>query len=202
MTVDRSQHLPGVDGSFCEADDGSTMTPGATDLMERRAFLTMAAAAGLSLPAMGSAKGLARPATARALATSALAIPEANPVFGVNRASFEKFGYSPAIRTKDFLFIAGQVGVRPDGTIPDGVAEQAEWALKRIAEILRLAKLRPTDIVDVISYHVDLAGNIATFMPVKAKYTARPYPAWSIIGVETLARPGLKIEIQAIAAAR
>ncbi|QNA87055.1 RidA family protein [Sphingomonas sp. So64.6b] len=113
-------------------------------------------------------------------------------------ASYEKFGYSPAVRAGGLLFIAGQIGRRPDGGI-GSVAEQAELALKRTAEILHLAGLTMADLVEVVSYHVDIETNLKEFMAVKARYTVKPFPAWSIIGVQALASPGLKIEIRSIA---
>ena len=44
------------------------------------------------------------------------------------------------------------------------------------------------DLVEVVSYHVDLKKNLADFLPVKERYTVRPFPAWSIIGVDALGR--------------
>ncbi|WP_246789503.1 RidA family protein [Acetobacter nitrogenifigens] len=131
-----------------------------------------------------------------------LRIPKDNPTFAASIGSYEKYGYSPAVRAGGLLFIAGQVGRRPDGRIADTVAEQAELALQRTAEILRLEELTMADLVEVVSYHVDLKNNIEPFMEIKKKYTAKPYPAWSIIGVDALASPDLKIEIRSIAALR
>lgn len=113
---------------------------------------------------------------------------------------YEKYGYSPAVRAGGLLFIAGEVGFAVDGSIPASPADQAELALLRTAEILRLEGLTMADVVDVVSYHVDLEANLGEFLPVKARHTARPFPAWSIIGVQALALPELKIEIKSIAA--
>ena len=130
-----------------------------------------------------------------------LEIPKDNAIFGGSFATFEKFGYSPAVRAGGLLFIAGVVGARPDGSVPDSAGEQAELALQRPAEILRLEGLTMADLVEVVSYHVDLTKNLADFLPVKERYT-RPFPAWSIIGVDALAGPKLKIEMRSIAALR
>jgi enamine deaminase RidA (YjgF/YER057c/UK114 family) len=131
-----------------------------------------------------------------------LEIPKDNAMFGGSFATFEKFGYSPAVRAGGLLFIAGVVGARPDGSVPDSAGEQAELALQRTAEIVRLEGLTMADLVEVVSFHVDLAKNLADFLPVKERYTVRPFPAWSIIGVDALAGPKLKIEIRSIAALR
>ena len=129
-----------------------------------------------------------------------LQIPSDNPIFGTSHANYEAYGYSPAVRAGGLLFIAGEVGILPDGSIPASAAEQTEVALRRMTEVLRLAGLTPADLVEVVSYHVDLAGTIDEFLPVKARFSESPFPTWSIIGVQALALPDLKIEIRAVAA--
>ncbi len=123
-------------------------------------------------------------------------------MFDGYRAAFEKYGFSPAVKSKGFLFISGQVGARPDGTAPESVADQTEWALKRVEELLRIAGLGLEDLVDVTSYHVDIENTLPDFMEAKRKYIKAPYPAWSIIGISGLSRPELKVEIRAVAALR
>lgn len=131
-----------------------------------------------------------------------LEIPEGNATFDGTRPLFENFGFSPAVRAGGLLFIAGQVGLRPDGTVPDDVGEQVEMAFQRTGEILRLAGLDFSDLVEVVSYHVDMADNMPAFLAVKKKYTERPFPAWSMIGIAGLARSTMKIEIRSVAALR
>lgn len=131
-----------------------------------------------------------------------LEIPPGNEMFDAYRAAFERYGFSPAVKSKGLLFISGQVGVRPDGTAPESVAEQTEWALRRIGELLRLAGLGFADLVDVTSYHVDIERTLPDFVAAKARFITSPYPAWSIIGISGLSRPELKVEIRAVAALR
>lgn len=130
---------------------------------------------------------------------SVLEIAADHPMFAATHRGYEDYGYSPAVRAGNLLFIAGEVGFRSDGSIPDGVAEQTEVALGRTKEILNLHGLTMADLVDVVSYHVNLKDTVNEFLSVKARYTERPFPAWSIIGVESLALPQLKIEIRSVA---
>ena len=167
--------------------------------IERRTLLAMAGVAGAALPTIAQAQ---TPSSATATGKQVLSIPKDNSVFCASQVAFEKYGYSPAVRAGGLLFIAGVVGVKPDGTVPVSVAEQGELALQRTAEILRLEGLGMADLAEVVSYHVDLTTNLADFLPVKERYFASPFPAWSIIGVQALARPVLKIEIRSIAALR
>lgn len=136
------------------------------------------------------------------MSSEALQIPPGNEMFDGYRAAFEKYGFSPAVKSKGFLFISGQVGTRPDGTAPDSVADQTTWAFKRVEELLRIAGLDFSDLVDVTSYHVDIENTLPAFLEVKKDFIKSPYPAWSIIGISGLSRPELKIEIQATAALR
>jgi enamine deaminase RidA (YjgF/YER057c/UK114 family) len=170
----------------------------------RRSLLAMSGLVGASPPWIAAADGpfvdangtRSNPHMQKQIVT----ITKDNAVFGASSAAFERYGYSPAVRAAGLLFIAGVVGVRADGTLPESAAEQGELALQRTAEILRLQGLNMADLVDVVSYHVDLNRNLQAFMPIKERYFKRPYPAWSIIGVAALARPEIKIEIRSIAA--
>ncbi|WP_448097636.1 Rid family hydrolase [Luteibacter yeojuensis] len=126
-------------------------------------------------------------------------IPASNAVYGQSVAGFDKWAYSAAVRANGFLFIAGAVGIRADGTVPDSVQEQSDFAFKRLEEILRLEGLAMTDLVEVVSYHVGLKANLDAFMPVKARHFVRPFPAWTLIGVEALGSSELKVEIRATA---
>jgi enamine deaminase RidA (YjgF/YER057c/UK114 family) len=129
----------------------------------------------------------------------AVEVPEGSEVFGEARAAFERFGYSAAVRSHGQLFIAGTIGRRSDGTIPDDIEEQTEIAIRRIEEILRLEKLDLSDLVDITSYHVDIHEHMAGFSAAKARLVKPPYPTWTLIGVSALASPGLLVEIRAIA---
>ncbi|MET2829296.1 RidA family protein [Mesorhizobium shangrilense] len=131
-----------------------------------------------------------------------VAVPKDNAIYGTSSTAFEKYGYSPAVRAGGLLFLAGVVGVRPDGSVPDSVAEQSELAFQRTAELLRLEELTMADLVEVVSYHVDISKNLADFILVKERYFERPFPTWTIIGIEALARPVLKVEIRSVAAFR
>jgi enamine deaminase RidA (YjgF/YER057c/UK114 family) len=132
----------------------------------------------------------------------ALEIPSNSEIFDGTRLLFENFGFSPAVSAGGLLFISGQVGLRPDGSIPETIEEQTECAFQRTQEILRLSGLDFSDLVEVVSYHVDMAANIQGFLSVKKVFTMKPYPAWSMVGIAALARPAFKIEIRSVAALR
>ncbi len=124
-----------------------------------------------------------------------------HPTFG-NTEVFKAFNYAPAVSAGGLLFVAGQVGVRSDGTVPEKVEEQIDLAFKRLEAILNEAGLGFDDIVELVSYHVDVSTQLTAFREIKDRYVHEHAPAWTIVGVASLARPTLLIEIKAVAALR
>ncbi|WZB63882.1 Rid family hydrolase [Achromobacter xylosoxidans] len=90
---------------------------------------------------------------------------------------------------RGMAYISGQIGLRPDGTVPDTVREQIEWAFKRAEAILRRLGLDFSDVVEMVSYHVDVGAQLSDFREVKSRYMRADFPAWTILGVAELA-PG------------
>lgn len=130
-----------------------------------------------------------------------LRLPEDDATFGSNRI-FDLFQYSPAVTANGLVFIAGQIGLRADGSIPEDPKEQIDVAFKRIDAVLKHMGLDFTDVVELVSYHVDIGSQLATFREVKAQYIRSDFPAWTILGIAALARPELIVEIKVIAATR
>lgn len=94
------------------------------------------------VPSAGALSQRSSPAVGKRV----LEIPGDNAVFGASGFAFEKYGYSPAVRAGGLLFMAGVVGARSDGAVPESVAEQAELAFQRTTEILRLEGLTTADL--------------------------------------------------------
>ncbi|WP_087686884.1 RidA family protein [Pandoraea sp. PE-S2R-1] len=130
-----------------------------------------------------------------------LRLPEDDATFGGNRI-FDLFQYSPAVTANGLVFIAGQIGLRADGTIPESPTEQIDAAFKRIAAVLTQLGLDFTDVVELVSYHTDLTSHLPDFRAVKAQYIRSDFPAWTILGIAALARPELIVEIKVVAATR
>jgi enamine deaminase RidA (YjgF/YER057c/UK114 family) len=115
---------------------------------------------------------------------------------------FKTFNYAPAVAAGGLLFVAGQIGIRVDGTVPASVEEQIDLAFQRLGAILQATGLGFDDLVDFVSYHVDIDKQLAAFREIKNRYIKENAPAWTILGVAALARPTLFVEIKAVAAMR
>ena len=130
-----------------------------------------------------------------------LHLPDDDATFGSNRI-FDLFQYSPAVTANGLVFIAGQIGLRADGSIPEDPKEQIDVAFKRIEAVLKHMGLDFTDVVELVSYHVDVGSQLSTFREVKEQYIRSDFPAWTILGIAALARPELVVEIKVVAATR
>ncbi|PUE09957.1 MULTISPECIES: RidA family protein [unclassified Limnohabitans] len=130
-----------------------------------------------------------------------LRLPENDPTFGSNKV-FDLFKYSPAVKAGGLVFIAGQVGLRPDGTVPESAEEQIRLAFQRLGAILKHEGLGFEDLVELVSYHVRIDEQLTVFREIKDAFIKTDFPAWTILGIASLARPNMLIEIKAVAAAR
>jgi enamine deaminase RidA (YjgF/YER057c/UK114 family) len=129
------------------------------------------------------------------------AINSTNPIFATPDGStiFKKFGYSPAVRAGDFLYVAGQIGLNPDGSMSANDEGQIVNAFDRLKIVIEDAGASLDDIVELVSYHVGLQNHLGKFVEIKSRYIREPYPTWTILEIAGLARPGLIIEIKAVA---
>jgi len=99
------------------------------------------------------------------------------------------------------LFLAGQVGNRADGSLPDSVEDQAVQALENIRLILAAEGAGPQDIVKLTFYVAAKPASLAKLNAKRAEMfagTAPPPSTW--VQVAGLARPEYLIEIDAVAA--
>jgi len=124
-----------------------------------------------------------------------------SPIFATKDGStiFEKFGYSAAVRAGDFVYVAGQIGLNPDGSMPQDDETQIVNAFDRLKIVLDVAGCSLDDIIELVSYHVGLQKHLARFVEIKSRYIHAPHPTWTILEIAGLARPGLVIEIKAVA---
>ncbi|GGH58159.1 RidA family protein [Frigidibacter albus] len=99
------------------------------------------------------------------------------------------------------VFISGQVAASVDGSpVPPGLADQVTIVLRNFASALEAAGATPDNVVSLRIYVVDLdpEGVGALMAPLAAMFGGQA-PALTGIGVNALASPEFKIEIEAVA---
>ena len=139
---------------------------------------------------------------------------------------YDNWHFAPAVVTNGLIFCSGIIGTSPDGEPPhdDGLAgarattaeeandlaalmavrdpeAQFATAFRALRAVLREAGADLADLVEITTYHVDIARHMESFTRVKDRFILAPYPAWTAIGVSELIVPGGLMEIRAVAKA-
>jgi 2-iminobutanoate/2-iminopropanoate deaminase len=113
-------------------------------------------------------------------------------------APFQGAPYNQAVKTGGLVFVAGQLGLKPDGTMAgEGITEQTEQVMANLRAILDAAGSG----IDKLVKTTVFLSNLADFQDMNAVYARhvgdRP-PARSTVEVGKLPS-GALVEIEAIA---
>lgn len=105
--------------------------------------------------------------------------------------------YSQGFEVNGLVYTSGQIPVDPAaGSVPEGIAAQAEQSCKNVGTILEAAGTGFEKVFKTICFLADM-GDFAAFNEVYAKYFVSK-PARSCVAVKTLPK-GVLCEIEAIA---
>jgi 2-iminobutanoate/2-iminopropanoate deaminase len=145
------------------------------------------------------------------LATGFLALTSAAGEAALTRPAVEHFPaparpdgsappFSSAVRVGDTLYLAGQLGIGPDGKLPDGIEAQTKLALDNIGGVLKRAGLGYGDLFHCTAMLSDMKL-WPDFNTVYVTYfPSGKLPARSAFGTSGLALGGLiELECQAYA---
>jgi enamine deaminase RidA (YjgF/YER057c/UK114 family) len=99
------------------------------------------------------------------------------------------------------VYISGQVGVAPDGSVPDGLEAQAKQAFSNLKECLAAVGASPAQVAKITILIVNYSPEVrpALLAARQGVFAADSPPASTLIGVQALAQPNLLIEVEAIA---
>jgi 2-iminobutanoate/2-iminopropanoate deaminase len=116
-------------------------------------------------------------------------------------APFQGAPYSQAIRAGGFVFVSGQLALRPDHAeiVGDSIEEQTEQVLANLRAILEAAGSGLDRLIKTTVYLADL-GDFAGMNEVYARHVGEVPPARATIEVSALPS-GAKVEIEAVAIA-
>ena len=111
-------------------------------------------------------------------------------------------GYSHVVEATGpgrIVYIAGQLGLKPDGNIAGDFRAQATQAFANLKAALASVGATFDDVVKLNNYFVDIKTNLPLYREVRDKYvnTAQP-PTSTTVGVTALARPDALFEAEAI----
>jgi 2-iminobutanoate/2-iminopropanoate deaminase len=113
-------------------------------------------------------------------------------------APFQGAPYSQAVKAGSFVFVSGQLGLKPgDTTISGTIQEQTEQIFRNLQAILEAAETGVDRIVKTTVFLVDL-GDFQGMNEVYAKHVGEERPARSTVEIAALPS-GALVEIEAIA---
>jgi len=113
-------------------------------------------------------------------------------------APFQGAPYSQAIRARGFVFVSGQLGLKPDhAEIGGSIEEQTEQVFANLQAILEAAGTGLERLVKTTVFLTDL-GDFTAMNEVYARQVGSSPPARSTVEVAALPS-GAKVEIEAIA---
>jgi len=97
------------------------------------------------------------------------------------------------------LFISGQVGSRPDGTVPADFAEQARNVWSNLLAILKEGGMTADNLVKTTAY-LTRPSDLPAYREVRASVAGEVRPASVLVFVSELAHPSWLFEIEGVAA--
>ena len=101
--------------------------------------------------------------------------------------------------TARILYLAGQVGAAPDGSMAADVEGQADQCWKNIKAILAAAGMGVENLVKCTHY-LTRQEDVAVYGKVRSRHLGEARPASTLLVISALARPGMLVEVEAIAA--
>jgi 2-iminobutanoate/2-iminopropanoate deaminase len=113
---------------------------------------------------------------------------------------YEPFRLSQGFRVGDLLLVSGQAAIDEHGGLV-GVGDfdaQAEQVFRNLQRVLEAGGSSLDRVVKVTIFLTDM-GNFPKIVELRGKWFTPPYPADTIVEVNSLALPELEIEIEAIA---
>ncbi len=100
-----------------------------------------------------------------------------------------------------FVLTSGQLGIRPDETVPESAAEQTKLCFAACAAILAEAGMGPSDVVRINAFVTDRAF-MPEYMAARDAWLAgvSRLPASTLVIVSGFTRPEFKVEVEVTAA--
>lgn len=118
----------------------------------------------------------------------------------VNLPKVVQAPFSDGVLAGNTLYIAGRLGLDPNGKVPDDIEQEARIVLDGVKSVLTEAGMTVDDLVSVQVFCPDVSL-YAKFNDVYKTYFSKDYPARAFVGSGPLLR-GAHFEINGIAVKR
>lgn len=124
----------------------------------------------------------------------------ATEVVHAHMARAYEFAQVPsAIIIDGWVYLTGVVAA-PAASEADDLKPAFLRAFEQIGEVLSEAGAGWGDVIKITSFHLDIEGELPVMAQVKQQYISEaPFPAWSVLGIASLANPLGVCEIEVIA---
>jgi len=118
---------------------------------------------------------------------------------GVWKSDQAGFAQGVKSRRTETVFIAGQVGIDASGNIVgEDIGTQVKQSFENMKMVLQEAGASFSDVAKLNVYLTNI-GDLAKYSEIKATYFTDGLPASTVVEVKNLARPELKVEVEATA---
>ncbi|MDA0982408.1 MAG: RidA family protein [Proteobacteria bacterium] len=106
--------------------------------------------------------------------------------------------YCDAVQWGDLLFISGMAPIDAQGrVVSDDVVAQTRQVFENLKAALDATSASFADVLKVTVYLTDVNDRVK-INPVRKEYFGEARPASTLIGINQLAIPGMKVEIEAV----
>jgi reactive intermediate/imine deaminase len=129
--------------------------------------------------------------------SSSVVAAQSPPVEHIGQPSIngQRLPFSEAVRVGDMLYLSGQIGTRPDGTLPAGIEAQARQTMDNIGAVLKRSNLGFGDVAKC-TVMLDNMADWPAFNKVYVTYFPDgKFPARSAFGADGLAL-GALLEVE------
>ena len=109
------------------------------------------------------------------------------------------FRMAPAMKANGMVWLSGVVANQTEEG-EEAMEAAIDQAFQTIGKTLEASGSSWDNVVEMTSYHMDLEGQMPTFMKVKDRYVTGPdFPAWTGVGTTALAVNTAIVEIRVTA---
>lgn len=111
----------------------------------------------------------------------------------------QQVGYSQAVVSGGFVFVAGQWACDAEGSLmPGGFREQTRATFENLRSVLEAAGANLANVIQTRGFLLD-RSDFDAYREVRAEFLHEPYPTTLVVCVADFTFPGMLVEVEAVA---